>query len=78
VKKSGAAARWIGFALLVVLACGLVRYAWDRMTHPTKARLPAWQGWFVHHEAVAAGLVILVIACLVLPLTELAVRAGSD
>jgi predicted acylesterase/phospholipase RssA len=74
VKKSAVAARWLGFALLVVLACGLVRYAWSRLTHLSDGKLPAWQSWFAHHDAVAVGLVTLVVASLALPLTELVVR----
>jgi predicted acylesterase/phospholipase RssA len=74
LNKSTVAARWIGFALLVVLACGLVRYAWDRLTLAKQTQLPNWQSWFVQHDAVAVGLVVVVVACLMLPLTELLAR----
>jgi hypothetical protein len=73
--KTGAAARtvrsWLGWVLLILLAVVLLKVGWDGLTDTGTSDKAAWKRWLADHEVVRGALIVLVTACVLIPLGEL-------
>jgi hypothetical protein len=79
VGNGRAAARavrsWLGWVLVILLAAALLKVGWDGVTGTDAKGDAAWERWLADHTVVRGALIVLVSACVLIPLGELLATA---